>query len=196
MNGSGLLKTRSISAIETVMAVATDKSQSVLGRVNPRLLVIAAVILLPVAWMMWTFVKLTMSSGIETVGEYTTVDLKSLGYFPFNEVDGTIADVPKQFAALDGKKMFLIGQMYVDTSTAPYVDRFQFVYSIQNCCFNGPPKVQERVFAQVPPGGRKVPVFSGLAKVYGTLHVRIVKENGKIVSLYEMDVEKVEEVRS
>lgn len=178
------------------MAIATDKSQSVLSRVNPRVLVVVAVILLPVAWMMWTFATLSLSRGIETVGEYTTVDLKSLGYFPFNEVDGTLTDVPKEYAALDGKKMFLVGQMYVDASTAPYVDRFQLVYSIQNCCFNGPPKVQERVFVQVPPGGRKVPVFSGLAKVYGTLHVRIVKENGKIVSLYDLDVEKVEEVRS
>ena len=90
--------------------------------------------------------------------------------------------------------MFLVGQMYVDTSTAPVVDRFQLVYSIQNCCFNGPPKVQERVFAQVPPGGRKVPVFGSLAKIYGTLHVRADRENGRVVSLYTLDVEKVEEV--
>lgn len=177
------------------MAVATDKSQSVLSRVNPRVVVVAAVILLPLAWMVWTFAKLSISSGIETSGEYTTVDLKSLGYFPFNETTGTVTDVPRQYAALDGKKMFLVGQMYVDTSTAPYVDQFQLVYSIQNCCFNGPPKVQERVFAHVPPGGRRVPFFSGLAKIYGTLHVRVVKENGKVVSLYDLDVEKVEEVQ-
>jgi hypothetical protein len=178
------------------MAVATEKSQGVLSRVNLRMVIVAAVILLPVGWMVWTFATLTLSSGIEKAGQYTTVDLKSLGNFPFSEVDGTVADVPKQYAALDGKKLLLVGQMYVDTSTAPYVDRFQLVYSIQNCCFNGPPRVQERVFAHVPPGGRKVPVFGDLTRVYGTLHVRAQRENGRVVSLFDLDVEKVEEVQN
>ena len=179
------------------MAVATDNSQGVLSRVNPRVVTVAAVILLPLAWMVWTFAKLSISSSIETVGKYTTVDLKSLGYFPFSDIDGTVADVPKQYAALDGKKMLLVGQMVPDNKDAsPFVDHFQLVYSIQNCCFNGPPKVQERVFVHVPAGGRKVPVLGGLTKVYGTLHVRALRENGLVVSLYDMDVEKIEEVQN
>lgn len=173
------------------MAVATEPSQSVLKRVNPRMVLVVAIIMLPVAWMGWQFVKLTMTSGIETVGNYTTVDLKSLGNFPFSEVSGTVADVPKQFAALDGKKMMLVGQMYAGQDAAAYVEKFQLVYSIQNCCFNGPPRVQERVFCRAP-AGKKIFCADAPVKMYGTLHVRAKRENDIVVSLYDMDVEKVE----
>ena len=178
------------------MAVATDKSQGVLSRINPRMVILAAVVLVPLGWMAMIGIQQYWTGGIIPRGKYLEVNLRAMGNFPFSEIDGTVADVPKQYAELDGKKLLLVGQMYVDTSTAPFVDRFQLVYSIQNCCFNGPPKVQERVFAQVPPGGRKVPVFSNLTSVYGTLHVRALHENGRVVSLYDLDVEKVEEVQN
>jgi len=35
-------------------------------------------------------------------------------------------------------------------------------------------------------------VYPGLAKVYGTLYVRAIRENGKVVSLYDMEVERIE----
>ena len=178
------------------MATATDNSQSVLSRINLRMVVLAAVVLLPLGWMAMIGVQQYWTGGIVARGDYLEVDLKALGKFSFSEIDGTVADVPKLYAELDGKKLLLVGQMYADQSSAPSVDRFQLVYSIQNCCFNGPPLVQERVFAHVPPGGRRVPVFGGLTKVYGTLHVRALRENGQVVSLYDLDVEKVEELRN
>ena len=178
------------------MAVATDNSRSVLSRINLRMVILAAVILVPLGWMATIGVQQYWTGGIVARGEYLEVDLKALGKFSFSETEGAITDVPKIYAELDGKKLLLVGQMYVDQSSASFVDRFQLVYSIQNCCFNGPPLVQERVFAHVPPGGRKVPVFSGLTNVYGTLHVRALRENGVVVSLYDLDVEKVEERRN
>ena len=40
--------------------------------------------------------------------------------------------------------------MYAGGSAAPKVPAFQLVYSIQKCCFGGPPRVQERVFVNAP----------------------------------------------
>ena len=178
------------------MATVTDNSQSVLSRINMRMVILAVVVLLVLGWPVMIGLQQYWTGGIVARGDYLEVNLKAMGDFSFSEIEGTVADVPKKYAELDGKKLLLVGQMYADQSSAPSVDRFQLVYSIQNCCFNGPPKVQERVFAQVPPRGRKVPVFGGLTKVYGTLHVRAVRENGRVVSLYDLDVEKVEELRN
>jgi hypothetical protein len=171
----------------TVTQTTSSRSTSAF---NPRLLVLILVIAAPLGWMAYTFVKLSVTGGIEQVGDYKQVDLKSMGNFTFDDRKGTVKDVPEQYRALDGQKVLLVGQMYADLSADDMVNSFQLVYSIQKCCFGGPPKVQERVFAQAP-GGKKVPVYSALAKVYGILHVRTKIEGGKVVSLYDMDVEKV-----
>ncbi len=160
--------------------------------INVRLIGLVALICLPVAWMTYTFIKLSVSSGIEQVGDYKQVDLKAMGNFPFDDSFDTEKAVPDVYKKLDGQKVLLIGQMYVDFTAEPLVDRFQLVYSIQNCCFNGPPRVQERVFAHVPPGStKKMPVYGVLTDVYGTLHIRAQREKGRVVSLYDMDVEKL-----
>lgn len=174
--------------------MATEKRGSVLSRINPRMLVIAAVILGPLGWMVYIFAEQSLSHGIETVGNYKQVDLKAMGNFPFSDVSGTLTDIPQVYANLDGQKVLLIGEQYAGDSSAPVVDKFQLVYSIQKCCFGGPPKVQERVFAKVPQGGRRVPMYGSgtLAKVYGTLHVRPIVEHGQITSVYDMDIERVE----
>jgi hypothetical protein len=175
------------------MAVATENPRSVLSRVNPRVIVVMALVLLPVGWIVWTLVSQTLSGSIEKVGDYTTANLKAMGNFPFSETSGVLADVPRQYAALDGKKMFLDGMMFAGTDAAPVVDNFQLVYSIQNCCFNGPPRVQERVFCNAPPGKKVRFVGSTLVRIYGTLHVRIVhdKDTGAVTSVFDMDVEKL-----
>jgi len=166
---------------------ATEQQKSVF---NPRLIVILLVVLLPAGWFVWTFARLTLSGGIEQAGQYKWVNLKEMGNFPFNEVTGSEQDVPARFRQLDGQKVLFDGQMYVERETGDRVREFQLVYSIQNCCFNGPPKVQERVFAH---SASPVPYFyQELAKVYGTLHIRVRRENGKVISLFDMDVEKVE----
>src|ERR1035437_2054469 len=87
------------------ITMATDKRTSVLSRINPRMLIIAAVILGPLGWMVYIFAQQSLSGGIETVGDYKQVDLKAMGNFPFSEVSGTVADVPKLYADLDGKKV-------------------------------------------------------------------------------------------
>jgi hypothetical protein len=173
-------------------SVAQTQSRKSSRRRIPMPMVIAAVVILgPLLWMTYTFIKLEVGSGIEQVGEYKMVNLKAMGNFPFDPTDGTVADVPEVYRKLDGQKVLLIGEMYVDFGAAATTDRFQLVWSIAQCCFGGPPLVQERVFAHAPEGQR-VRVYDGLAKVYGTLNVRDIRENGQVVSLYDLDVERVE----
>lgn len=158
-------------------------------RFNPRILIFLGVLALPLGWMVYTFVSLSISGGIEQRGDYKEVNLKAMGNFPFNDRIDTEQQVPEIYRKLDGKKVLLVGQMYSDFSAAQ-TDRFQLVYSIANCCFGGPPKVQERVFCHMP-AGKPTPIYGGLSSVYGTLRIRAMKENGIVVSLFDMDVERI-----
>ena len=148
----------------------------------------------PFVWFGYVFLHQELTQGVEQHGDYAKVDLKSLGNFPLDGSNGTISDVPAKFRDLDGKRVVLEGFMYTPNAATPQVNNFQFVYSITKCCFNGPPLVQERVFARVP-GGKAVPYFDyQLVRVVGTLHVNVVKEAGIIMSVYTLDVEKLDQV--
>ena len=71
-----------------------------------------------------------------------------------------------------------------------FIRAFTLVYSISNCCFNGPPKVQHFVAASVLPGG-EAEYSSDLVDVVGTLHVGVQTAEGHVQSVYRIDVEKV-----
>jgi hypothetical protein len=175
----------------------TEKPVKKRSRINLRAIIFAAVLLLPLGWMVKTYVTLTVSKGIENTTrygkDYKTVDLKSLGNFAFNDQVDSEQQVPREYRDLDGKKLLLSGQMFSNDG-ALRSNSFQLVYSIQKCCFNGPPQVQERVFCKIP-NGKLVPIFDDLTDVYGTLHVRAQREAGKVISLYDLDVERIESHR-
>ena len=79
-------------------------------------------------------------------------------------------------------------------SASDDVSAFQFVYNITKCCFNGPPKVQERVFAHTS-GGRTVSYSNVMVRCTGTLHLHVHKnEAGRIDIVYDMDVVKVDQL--
>jgi len=122
------------------------------------------------------------------------VDLKALGNFPFDETNGTIKDVPPVYRDLDGKKVQLEGFMYAGNSASDELSAFQFVYNISKCCFNGPPKVQERVFAR---SNLPVPFYGSMVRCTGTLHVAVRKnEAGQTNSVYDMEIDKSNRYRA
>jgi hypothetical protein len=106
-------------------------------------------------------------------------------------VNGTLNDVPAIYRDLDGKKVVLEGFPYPTNYSGDAVPEFQFVYNIAKCCFGGPPKVQERVFAHTKDGSAIATPLQQFATLEGTLHVRLKKEAGHAVSLYDLDIEKV-----
>ncbi|HEX2971980.1 MAG TPA: hypothetical protein VHP11_06585, partial [Tepidisphaeraceae bacterium] len=70
------------------------------------------------------------------------------------------------------------------------VAEFDLVYSIAKCCVTTSPKIQHFVKSKVIPG-KPVDYYSGLVKVVGTLHVGVEKGDGRIRSIYRVDVESV-----
>lgn len=158
-------------------------------RINFRIVGFVGVMALLIGSLAWFTLSSFFSKGIHDRGTYKEVDLKMLGYFDFDGINGTIDDVPKRYRELKGQRVLLRGEMY-SSEAVDQAARFQLVWSIAKCCFGGPPKVQERVFANVRRG--TVPLYGGIVAVTGILRVDIRKEEGRIVSVYELDVEKVE----
>ena len=84
--------------------------------------------------------------------------------------------------------------MFLGNDAGARVGEFQLVYSISKCCFGGPPKVQERVFARIP-AGQKMKYYPIPVRVIGTLHVKIERaagDDGPVTALYTMDVEDIQ----
>jgi len=164
-------------------------------RVNLRLVVLLGMAALPFLYFAYVIVDQAMTGGVKDRGGYYEVDLKSLGQFPFDADQDDKSNIPERWRKLDGKKVALVGEMYVGMSAAPKVQGFELVYSIQKCCFGGPPRVQERVFVKAPPG-KPVPFYWQPVRVVGTLHVDAKRADaqGPVVSVFQMDVDSLEPV--
>ena len=161
-------------------------------RINVRMVVFAAVVLAILAFPIYWYLSVSLTGGIRDAGNgYKEVELKAMSDFPFDQKYGTIEDVPPIYRALDGQKVILTGEMAPMQSAAPEIDSFSLVYSIAKCCYSGEPQVQHFIHSTVQ-GGKKVPYYGGLVKVFGTLHVKVKKTEGKVESVYQFDVEDVE----
>jgi hypothetical protein len=133
-----------------------------------------------------------ITHGITQRGDLLVVNMKAMSNFNLDQSNGNTTDIPLPYRQLDGKRVMLAGEMWVPTSSGGPLDQFQLVYSINSCCFNGPPRVQHFVKATVEPG-KQVEYSQGVVNVVGTLHVGVEREGGQIDSVYRMDVEKVED---
>lgn len=139
----------------------------------------------------YTILSDVLTHGIHQHGNYISAELKPLGQFPFDEQNGLLTDVPKDYRALDGKRVELKGMMWQLQSAGPNVAQFQLVYNIQKCCFNGPPLVQERVFVHLP-RDKKIRWYDQLVSCVGTLHVRLKRDDqGTVRSVYDMDLDSL-----
>ena len=181
-----------MSTVADYQSPSTQRSRR-LG-LNPRLVAVVGVFALLIGFPVYSLVKAQINHGVERVAGGYHVDLKALGDFPFNAETGTVENVPERYRQLDGKKVTLEGFVYADTSAGDRVQTFQFVYNIQKCCFGGPPKVQERVFAIA----RNKPVDNSSVEVSltGTLHVKVVRppDGGEAVAVYTMDVDHMDAI--
>lgn len=163
-------------------------------RVNFRMIAFAAVMLLVIGYPIYLYVESEVTGGIrEGAGGYKQVDLKAMSSFDLDQVYGRIDDIPKRWRELDGQKVELIGEMWAPNAAGFETNYFELVYSISNCCMSGPPQVQH--FVNSKPVNGLVPNYHGvLVKVKGTLHVDLKPGDGKIGSVYQLDVESVEPV--
>jgi len=160
-------------------------------RINARLIVFLAVISFPFLYILYSVIDANVYGGIHDRGTYKEVDLKALGFYEFDGMHGTLDDVPEKWRGLDGKRVQLTGFMW-DPYSSEYVRNFQFVYNITKCCFNGPPLVQERVFAHIPDNMPPAPNYGNFVTLTGILHVKVENpDGGKVIAVYTIDVEKI-----
>lgn len=152
------------------------------------MLVATAVFLFAYPTCVYTWSLIT--GGITRQGDLLKVDLQAMSSFEMDQDAGTNDDIPLRYRQLDGKRVVLTGQMYEPYVANGKIHNFTLVYSITNCCFNGPPKVQHFIQAMVLPG-RSVEYSGDLVDVIGTLHVGVRSGEGHVQSVYRIDVEKV-----
>lgn len=174
------------TTVETNMKVPLSQ------RVNVRMIVFWLVMLALVGFPVYLFLDSTLTGGIRQRGDYTQIDLKAMSNFPFDQINGTQQDVPEIWLKQNGKKVILYGEMWQPQVAAGKISNFELCYSIAKCCFSGPPQIQHFVQAKAAPGSN-VEYYDGLVKVTGTLHVNVIKSAGRIQSIYQLDVESVEQ---
>lgn len=176
---------------DQAMTMSTTASLTFVQRINFRILTFVLVIGCLLGYPIWQAAKAVFVGPVQQVGEYKKVNLKALGNFPFY---GYWEEIPAEYRALNGQKVVLEGEVFAPNEAGDRMTQFQLVYSIQKCCFSGPPKVQERVFAIVPPDIKQRNLNMQHARVYGTLRVEIKRQDGEVISLYELDVERIEQI--
>ncbi len=163
-------------------------------RINTRMLVFVAVLVGLIGFPIYVYLHELMTGGKVYLSDGTVkVDLKAMSTFEMDQARGTMNDVPPQWRELDGKRVILEGEIWQPREANGSITDFQLVYSIQKCCFSGPPKVQHFVDATVI-NDKKVFYYSGPVRVAGTLHVNVKNEAGKVTSVYQVDVESVDPV--
>jgi hypothetical protein len=174
-----------------ILQSSASGSDTLLRKINWRLVLFFAVAGLPLFWIGYTYVVQVITGGVQSHGDYASVDLKALGNFSFDDEGGNLTDVPARFRELNGKRVALEGMMWSTGSAGDTVSNCQLVYNIQKCCFNGPPRIQERVFL-FGDKGQRFPFFGSMVRVLGKLQVRLkTQPGGKVISVYDLTVESV-----
>jgi len=167
---------------------------------NSRKVIFAGVMVLLVGSPLYYFLNEKLSRGVYHQGfYYKKVDLKAIGAFELDPQTGSLADLPNQYRALDGQKLFLEGEIYDPQEAGKDITEFQLV-GMRRGDFCGPPRVQERVFCTVP--NEKLNYRGpGYHKVFGTLHVTMKREklaDGRncLIEVYHLDADSVERSKS
>lgn len=156
---------------------------------------VSAVILGLVGYALKVTYESVIQGGVVSAGDHYKVELKQMSSFEMDQVSGTVADVPPRFRELDGKRVILEGEVAPTAEGADKIRSFLLCYSVQQCCFTGPPKAQHFVKCSSPTG-RLVPNYyrSGTIRVSGTLHVKVIKDAGAIQSVFQLDLDRIEPV--
>ena len=130
--------------------------QPLLKRINWRILVFIAVIILPIALLFFWWLNEFLSGGIHDYGAFKEVDLKAMSTFDMDQTNATMQDIPEKWRNLEGKKVLMIGEMWAPNyaGDSARLNYFQLVYSKTKCCFSGPPLAQHFVDGYVVKGAR------------------------------------------
>jgi hypothetical protein len=115
---------------------------------------------------------------------HAPIDLAAMP-LPFDEERPALTDLPADIRKLDGKLVAVDGYM-IPLDQAEAISEFALIPAP----FPGdgpPPSITRTIVAHCQPTN----YMSNSIRVYGRLHVRITTDEGYVISLYDMDVERI-----
>ena len=117
------------------------------------------------------------------------VDFATLGGFSFDQDKGTLADIPPEIRQLDGQRIAVEGLM-IPMDQGDNISEFALVPRyLERMAM----PIQETIVARII-DGRAVGYSPDRIRVFGTLHVRISRDEGYLVCIYDMIVDSVQPV--
>ena len=115
-------------------------------------------------------------------GETLDITIKELGNFDYDQDSG--GNIPADVKTLDGCPIRLRGYM-MSVEEVRHITRFALVPSLFSCCFGQPPQIQHTIIVTTP-GQAQVQFTSDEVVVEGTLTVSEKKDDGYIVSIFQV----------
>jgi len=120
-------------------------------------------------------------------GEVYNTTIRELGNFDYDADKG--GNIPEDVKKLSGTKVRMSGFM-IPLDQADNISNFALVPSLFACCFGQAPQIQHQIIVRTPKG-KAVPYFPDEIICEGTLKVEEHKDDGYIVSVFELDVNSV-----
>jgi hypothetical protein len=120
-------------------------------------------------------------------GQVAEMHIKELGNFEYDQEKG--GNIPADVKRLSGATVRLRGFM-IPMDQADNITKFALVPDLFACCFGQPPQVQHMVVANCPTG-KAVSYSPDEILVEGKLNVEEKKDDGYIISLFEVTVSSV-----
>lgn len=116
-------------------------------------------------------------------GQVFTTTLHELGNFEYNEDDDKT--IPDDVRKLDGVKIKIDGVM-LPLDQAGRVTRFLLVNDMMSCCYGVAPKLQNVAMVQLPKD-KWMAATTDRIVITGTLHVKVRRDDGFVLSIFEID---------
>lgn len=120
-------------------------------------------------------------------GKVYELTIQNLGNFDYDQEKG--GNVPADVTRLSGSMIRLRGYM-IPMDQAENITQFALVPSLFACCFGQPPQIQHTIVVNCPKG-KAVGYTADEIVVEGTLKVQEKKDDGYLISLFEMEVASV-----
>jgi hypothetical protein len=115
-------------------------------------------------------------------GKILELAIKELGNFDYDAEKG--GKIPEDVKRLSGSKVRLRGFM-MPIDQLDKITKFALVPSLFGCCYGAPPQIQHVIIVTCP-SGTQAGLTSDEVIVEGTLNVQERKDDGYVVSLFEM----------
>ena len=120
-------------------------------------------------------------------GEVLEMGIKDLGNFDYDADHG--GNIPADVQQLSSHQIRLSGFM-IPMDQAANITQFALVPSLFACCFGQPPQIQHTIVVNCPKG-KAVSYYPDEIVVQGTLTVAEKKDEGFIVSIFEVQADSV-----